>query len=86
MFQEAWDHPDKNKKKLWRASICLKFCQMLKNRVWKRSGGTNNLPNRKKDLGMKWVFKKKKNGIYQSRLVAKGYDQMAGINFQYNFA
>ncbi len=30
--------------------------------------------------------RKKKNGVFRARLVAKGYDQIAGVNFQYNFA
>lgn len=85
-FQEAWNHPDEKERELWRASIRLEFRQMLRNGVWKRKGGTNNLPSGRKGLGMKWVFKKKKNGVYRSRLVAKGYDQLAGIDFQYNFA
>ncbi len=32
------------------------------------------------------MFKAKKNGVFCARLVAKGYDQVAGIDFQYNFA
>ena len=32
------------------------------------------------------MFKEKKNGVFRARLVAKGYDQIAGIDFQDNFA
>ena len=85
-FQEAWNHHDEDERKLWRASIRLEFRQMLKNGVWRKDGGTNDLPSGRKGLGMKWVFKKKKNGVYRSRLVAKGYDQVAGVDFQHNFA
>ena len=28
----------------------------------------------------------KKNGVFCARLVAKGYNQIAGVNFMYNFA
>jgi hypothetical protein len=35
---------------------------------------------------MKWVFKEKRNGVFHARLVAKGYDQIARVDFQYNFA
>ena len=34
----------------------------------------------------KWVFKIKKDGTYCACLVAKGYNQIAGVDFQYNFA
>ena len=32
------------------------------------------------------MFKIKQDGTFQSRLVAKGYDQIAGVDFQYNYA
>ena len=88
MFQEAWWHPDLEEQKKWRELIRLKFRQMIKNGVWQRNNKSNygDLPNGRKAIGMKWVFKIKKNNVYCSRLVAKGYNQIAGINFQYNFA
>lgn len=38
------------------------------------------------EIGTKWVFKIKKNGTYRARLVAKGYNQIARVEFQYSFA
>jgi hypothetical protein len=58
---------------------------MIQNGVWKNNG-LNHLPANRKGIGTKWVFKEKKNGVFRARLVAKGYDQIAGIDFQYNFA
>ena len=84
-FQEAWYHNDPVEREKWRQSIRLEFRQMIRNGVW-RNKGTNSLPANRKGIGTKWVFKKKKNGVYRSRLVAKGYDQIAGVDFQYNFA
>jgi hypothetical protein len=52
--------------------------------VW--SYGLNHLPRNRKGIGTKWVFKEKKNGVFRARLVVKGYDQIAGVDFQYNFA
>ncbi|MFN7263265.1 MAG: reverse transcriptase domain-containing protein [Cyanobacteriota bacterium] len=85
-FQEARYHNDPVEGEKWRQSIRLEFRQMIKNGgVW-RNKGINSLPANRKGIGTKWVFKKKKNGVYRSRLVAKGYDQIAGVDFQYNFA
>ena len=44
------------------------------------------LPEGQKGIGCKWVFKIKKDGAYCARLVAKGYNQIAGVDFQYDFA
>ncbi len=45
-----------------------------------------HLPRNRKGIGAKWVFKEKKNGVFRARLVVKGYNQVAGIDFKYNFA
>ncbi len=58
---------------------------MIQNGVWRKKG-LNNLPYNRKDIGTIWVLKEKKNGVFPARLVAKGYDQIAGVNFQYIFA
>jgi Reverse transcriptase (RNA-dependent DNA polymerase) len=34
----------------------------------------------------KWIFKIKRNGIFRARLVACGYSQVPGIDFQESFA
>ncbi len=80
-FQDAWHHKDPQKREKWRAAIRLEFGQMIKNGVWKRKG-INQLPSNRKGIGTKWVFKQKKNGVFRARLVVKGYDQVAGIDFQ----
>ena len=58
---------------------------MIRNGVW-RNEGLKNLPYGRKGIGTKWVFKQKKNGVFRARLVVKGYDQVAGIDFKYNYA
>jgi hypothetical protein len=84
-FEDAWHHPNISKREKWREAIRLEFKQMIKNGVWKKEGLTE-IPHNRKGIGSKWVFKEKKNGVFRARLVAKGYDQVAGIDFQYNFA
>src|SRR5262249_35682990 len=44
------------------------------------------LPRGRKAIGVKWIFKIKHDGRYKSRLVAKGYSQYAGIDFDKTFA
>ena len=84
-FADAWNHQDPSQKSKWRDGICLEFNQMLKNGVWNRKG-EDKLPADRKGIGTKWVFKIKKDGTYRARLVAKGYNQIAGVDFQHNFA
>ena len=48
--------------------------------------GIDILPEGRIGIGTKWIFKEKKNGVFRARLVAKGYDQIAGVDFQENFA
>ena len=37
-------------------------------------------------IGSKWVFKKKRNGVYRARLVGLGYSQIAGVDHKDNFS
>jgi len=37
-FQEAWWHPNEEKRKKWREAIRLEFRQMIKLQVWRRKG------------------------------------------------
>ena len=84
-FEEAWNNKDINKRQKWQEAIELEFDQMKKNDVWEQEE-INELPKDRKGIGTKWVFKIKKNGMYRARLVAKGYNQIAGVDFQHSFA
>ena len=39
-----------------------------------------------KELEQDGIFKIKKDGVYRARLVAKDYNQQAGVDFDYNYA
>ena len=53
--------------------------------MW-RKGGIDDLPGERIGIGTKKIFTERKNGVFRARMVAKGYDQIAGIDFQDNFA
>jgi hypothetical protein len=57
------------------------------NNIWKLV----DLPNNHKAIGLKWVYKIKKDAEgklvkYKARLVAKGYVQEQGVDFEEVFA
>ena len=61
---------------------------LVKNHTWKLA----RLPNGKKEIGCKWVYAQKegfpnKNDVcYKTRLVAKGYAQKEGIDYNEVFS
>ena len=44
------------------------------------------IPEIRRLIGNKWVFKIKRDGTYRARLVALGYSQIPGVDFTDNFA
>ena len=81
-FHEVSKH--KNRKEWWDA-MCTEFHNMESKEVWKIKKRKDKPPNRKL-IGNRWVYKKKDNGTYRARTVAKGYDQVPGKDFQENHA
>ena len=45
-----------------------------------------DLPEGSTAIGCRWIFKRKEDGWYNQRLVAKGYAQKPGIDFHETFA
>jgi len=77
--KEAVDSEDG---KLWKEAMVDEMASLHKNEAW----DLVELSAGKKPIGSKWVFKKKTNAEgkvekYKSRLVAKGYSQVLGIEF-----
>ena len=63
------------------------FLTPIRNRTW----SLVSLPNGRKTIGCKWVFKVKENSNgtinkYKVRLVAKGFHQVAGFDFNETFS
>ena len=68
--------------KLWKNAMVEEMEALDKNEAW----DLIELPDGRKPIGSKWVFKKKLNAEgkvekYKVRLVAKGYSQVEGIDF-----
>ena len=40
-----------------------------------------DVPSNRRLIGNKWVFKRKKDGRFRARLVALGYSQIAGLDY-----
>ena len=58
---------------------------MIERGVWRKTDRTK-IPNNRRFIGNKWVFKIKRDGTYKARLVALGYSQIPGVNYTDNFA
>ena len=44
------------------------------------------VPKDRRCIKCKWIFKIKRNGVFRARLVACGYSQVPGIDFNESFA
>ena len=84
-FQEAWHHPNEEDRRKWREAIRKEFRDMIAKRVW-RNMKRRDVPSDRRLIGSKWVFKRKRNGVFRARLCALGYSQIPGIDHQDNFA
>ena len=84
-FQEAWHHENVQERKGWRNAIRKEFHDMIKRGVW-RQIERKEVPSDRRTIGSKWVFKRKRDGRYRARLCGLGYTQVAGVDFNANFA
>ena len=58
---------------------------MINRGVWRKIDIVK-IPENRRLIGNKWVFKIKRDGTYRARLVALGYSQIPGIDYTDNFA
>jgi Reverse transcriptase (RNA-dependent DNA polymerase) len=66
-------------------AILKEFDDMSAKGVWKKIQ-KSDMPNGRNCIKSKWYFKIKRNGVYRARLVACGYSQVPGVDFQESFA
>jgi Reverse transcriptase (RNA-dependent DNA polymerase) len=83
-FHEAVRHPDADK---WIAAMNEEIDSIIQNKTWTLC----KLPPDKNCISSKWVFKVKLNGNnnierYKCRIVARGFSQVACLDFDKTFA
>lgn len=85
--EEPWSYGEAKELKVWRDACQDEIESIVKNNTW----SLVHLPPKCKAIGLKWVFKVKKNSDgtinkYKARLVAKGYVQKHGVDYDEVFA
>jgi hypothetical protein len=83
-FEEAWNHDDPRSQEKWREAVNKEFEEMEKKQVWEVMN-KEDIPQ-DRTIKCKWIFKIKRNGLFRARLVACGYSQIPGFNFNESFA
>ena len=76
-----------NERKLWTDAMETEMKSMYENNVWTLV----ECPNDRKIIGSRWVYKRKigsdgKISSYKARLVAQGYNQIEGIDYEDTFS
>ena len=70
----------------WRVAMCDEYMALVRNGTC----SLVSLPTRRQPIGYKWVFKVKENPNgsvhkYKAHLVAKGFNQIAGFDYNDTF-
>ena len=80
-IEEAMSRPE------WRSAMQAEYDSIMKNDTWELV----DRPEQRKVIGTKWVWKTKYKADgsmekYKARLVAQGFSQVEGFDFQETFA
>jgi hypothetical protein len=78
-YAEAMRSADADK---WTEACQYKMDTLAKNQTWELS----DLPPNRRAVKSKWVFKLKADGRFRARLVAKGFTQIHGIDYDETFS
>ena len=77
-FQEAWHSPVEEENENWQVAIRKEMRSMINRGVWRKIDRAK-IPENRRLIGNKWVFKIKRDGTYRARLVGLGYSQIPRI-------
>lgn len=85
--EELFEFADAIQEEVWRNACQEEITSINRNNTWT----VMDLPDGAKAIGLKWIFKIKRNSDgsinkYKSRLVAKGYIQRYGVGYEEVFA
>jgi len=83
-YKQMMKLPEEERNK-WLKGCEEELTNLAEREVWVVKKLKDIAPNCKL-IGTKWVFKKKRDGRYRSRLVALGYAQIPGVDFTDNFS
>ena len=83
---DEWYYSDNISRDKWRSSIIKEFIDMYKRNVFEIIYKPNDFDVNKKPIGLKWVFNIKDDGRYRSILVAQGYTQVEGIDYNGSYS
>src|SRR3954464_12616424 len=83
-YEEAMMSPDSAK---WLEAMKSEIGSMYENKVWTLV----DLPDVGQDIEIKWIFKRKTDTgssvtIYKARIVAKGFRQVQGVDYDESFS
>ncbi len=78
-FEEAINCERKEDQDAWKEAIDKELTEMSKRGVWEVID-EKDVPNDRRCIKNKWIFKVKRNGVFRARLVACGYSQVPGID------
>ena len=81
-FQEAWHCDNEKERNNWRTAIRKEMRSMVDREVWRKTE-RKKIPNDRRPIGNKWVFKIKRDGTYRARFVEFWGLQLLIPLFQY---
>ena len=84
-FQEVWHGPVEEEGQNWQLAIRKEIKSMINRGVWRKIDKVK-IPENRRLIGNKWLFKIKRDGTYRARFVALGYSQILGVDYTANFA